>query len=110
MDVPRFGTQNNSTMQKSMVVFTFSVLDQKYHFLGKFGPTNQNCHCKLKFGKEKKLQKISLQDLSLVCYRQNIYRSALISRNLACPEKIVVMRLYMNQRSILKSDDKTNIL
>ena len=28
----KFGTQNNSNMQNSMVVFTFSALDQKYSF------------------------------------------------------------------------------
>ena len=27
----------------------FTVLDQKYHFLGKLDPTNQNCHFQLKF-------------------------------------------------------------
>ena len=29
-------------MHHSMVMFTFSVLDQKYHFLGKLGPKYQN--------------------------------------------------------------------
>ena len=35
-----------------MVILTFSVLDWKYPipFLGKFGPKNQNCQFKLKFG------------------------------------------------------------
>ena len=88
----KFGTQTNSNMQNSRVVFTFSVLDWKHpfwanllqkikivtlswnvvprliqicrihwwcsyfpfylgnSFLGKFGPKNQNCQFKLKFG------------------------------------------------------------
>ena len=29
-----------------MVMFTFFVLDQKKHFLGKSGPKNQNCQFK----------------------------------------------------------------
>ena len=33
-----------------MVVFTFSVIDQKYYFFGNFGLKNQNCQFKLKFG------------------------------------------------------------
>ena len=33
-----------------MVVFTFAVLHWKYPFWGKFGPKNQNCQFKLKFG------------------------------------------------------------
>ena len=33
-----------------MVVFSFFVLDRQQLFLGKFGPKNQNCHFKLKFG------------------------------------------------------------
>ena len=37
-------------MQNSMVVFNFSVLDQKNLFFGKTGPKNQNCQSKLKFG------------------------------------------------------------
>ena len=37
-------------MQISMVVCTFSVLDQKAPFLGKFGPKIQICQFKLKFG------------------------------------------------------------
>ena len=32
-----------------MVMFTFSVLDQKIPFLGKFGTANQHSHFKLKF-------------------------------------------------------------
>ena len=37
-------------MQNLMVVFIFSDLDWKYSFGGKFGPENQNCQFKLKFG------------------------------------------------------------
>ena len=36
-------------MQNLMMVFNFSVLDQKYPFLGKFGPKIQNCLFKVKF-------------------------------------------------------------
>ena len=34
--------RTNSNMQNSMVVFPFSVLNQKHPFLGKFGKKNQN--------------------------------------------------------------------
>ena len=37
-------------MQNSTLVLTFSVLDGKYCFLGKFGPKTQNCQFQLKFG------------------------------------------------------------
>ena len=33
-----------------MVVFTFSVIDRKYYFFGKFGLKYQNFQFKLKFG------------------------------------------------------------
>ena len=46
----KFDTQINSNMQNSMVVFTFSIFDRKYLFLGKFGSKNQNCQFKLKRG------------------------------------------------------------
>ena len=52
----KLGTWANSSMQNSMVLFTFSVLDQKHHFRAnllqkvKFGPKNQNRQFKLKFG------------------------------------------------------------
>ena len=36
-------------MNNSMVVFIFSVFDQKNTLLGKFGPQNQNYEFKLKF-------------------------------------------------------------
>ena len=36
-------------MQNSMVVITFCFKPEK-PFLGKFGPENQNCQLKLKFG------------------------------------------------------------
>ena len=39
----------NSNMQNSMALFTFSALDRK-QFLSKFGPKNQNCQFKQKFG------------------------------------------------------------
>ena len=35
-------------MQNSMVVFTFSVLEWKYSFWGKFGHKIRNCQFKLK--------------------------------------------------------------
>ena len=35
-------------MQNSMVMFTFSFF--RFRFLGKFGPKNQSCQFKLKFG------------------------------------------------------------
>ena len=45
----KFGTYTNY-MQNSMVMFTFSIFDQKYLFLNKFGPKNQNFQFKLKCG------------------------------------------------------------
>ena len=41
----KYGTQPDSNMQNSMMLFTVFV-----PFLGKFGPKNQNYHFKLKFG------------------------------------------------------------
>ena len=41
---------NDLNMQNSMVVFTFSVLERKYSFWGKFGSKIQNCQFKLKSG------------------------------------------------------------
>ena len=46
----KFRTQTNSNTQNSMVVFTFSVLDEKQPFLGKFGPKSHNCQFMLKSG------------------------------------------------------------
>ena len=46
----KLGAQSNLNMQNSMVVFTFSVLEQKHLFLGKFSPKNRNCQIQLKFG------------------------------------------------------------
>ena len=43
-------TQTNSKMQNLIVVFTFSVFDQKQPFLGKFSPKNHICQFQLKFG------------------------------------------------------------
>ena len=37
-------------MQKSMVMFTFSLFGRKYLFWGKLGSKNQNCQFELKFG------------------------------------------------------------
>ena len=42
-------------MQNLLVVFTFSDVDWKYPFLGKFGPENRNCQFKLKFGSKTNL-------------------------------------------------------
>ena len=41
----------------------------------------------------KKLQKFCLPDISFMCLRQNIYRSAPIPRNPGCPERVLVVRL-----------------
>ena len=37
-------------MQNSMVLFIFFRFRSEFPFLGKFGPKNQNCQFKLKFG------------------------------------------------------------
>ena len=83
---PKFGTLTNSNMQNLMVMFTFSIFDQKYPFFGIFGPKIQNslkwnlvswiiriyrvvwwcsfycqnCHFKLKFGIHRLQRGISL--------------------------------------------------
>ena len=49
--------------------------------------------CCFKHIYEKKLQNFSLQGLLFVCCRLNVYQSALIFRNLPCPEKFLVMCL-----------------
>ena len=46
----KFGTKTNSNVQNSMVMFTFSVFDQKYPFLGKLVAKLQNYFFKGKFG------------------------------------------------------------
>ena len=45
-----FGTQSNSNMQNSVMLFTFFCFSVEIPFLGKLGPKNQNCHFMLKFG------------------------------------------------------------
>ena len=45
----KFDTYTNSNMQNSMEVFTFSVIEQKRLFWGKFGPKKQNGQFKVKF-------------------------------------------------------------
>ena len=42
----------------------------------------------------KKLQNVSQQGLSFVCFWRNVYRSALVPRTLPCLEKFLVARLY----------------
>ena len=49
--------------------------------------------CCLKRILEKNVQNFSLRGLLFVCCRLNVYRSALIFRNLPCPEKFLVTRL-----------------
>ena len=46
----KFGSQTNSNMQNSMMLFTFFCFWVEIPFLGKFGSKNQNCHFMLKFG------------------------------------------------------------
>ena len=46
----KFGSQTNSNMQNSLMLFTFFCFWVEIPFLGKFGPKNQNSHFKLKFG------------------------------------------------------------
>ena len=36
----KLGTYTNSNMHNSMVLFTFSISDQNFHFGGTFGPKN----------------------------------------------------------------------
>ena len=45
-----------------MVVFTFSVLDEKQPFLGKFSPKSNNCQFMLKFGTVKLVYNDDLGD------------------------------------------------
>ena len=44
----KFGIQINLNIQNSMVIFTLSIIGQKYSFW-ELGPNNQNCEFKLKF-------------------------------------------------------------
>ena len=46
----KFGTQTNSNMQSSIVMFTFFCFRLEIHFLGKFGPKKLNWISKLKYG------------------------------------------------------------
>ena len=39
----KFGTKTNSNIQNSMLMISFSVLDQKYTFWGKFGTKIKSC-------------------------------------------------------------------
>ena len=45
----KFGTQNNSKMQNSMVMFTFPLIDWKYLFSVNLVQKNQNCCFEMKF-------------------------------------------------------------
>ena len=45
----KFGCLTNLNMQNSMMMFTFSVFDQGYHFWVNYSK-NQNCQFSLKFG------------------------------------------------------------
>ena len=54
---------------------------------------------------EKKLQNFSQQGLSFVCFWRNVYRSALVPRNLLCLEKFLVARLH--EEITLKSMSQT---
>ena len=56
-----------------MVVFTFSVLDWKQLFLGKFGPKNQNCQFKLKFGIQSNLKMQSSVVVTTFAFLDRIY-------------------------------------
>ena len=53
----------------------------------------------------KKLQNVSQQGLSFVCFWRNVYRSALVPRNLLCLEKFLVARLH--EEITLKSMSQT---
>ena len=54
---------------------------------------------------EKQLQNFSQQGLSFVCFWRNVYRSALVPRNLLCLEKFLVARLH--EEITLKSMSQT---
>ena len=55
---------------------------------------------------EKQLQNFSQQGLSFVCFWRNVYRSALVPRNLLCLEKFLVARLH--EEITLKSMSQIN--
>ena len=59
-----------------MVVFTFSVLDEKQPFLGKFSPKSHNCQFMLKFGTVKLVYNDDLGDevSAVVIDRWPLYR------------------------------------
>ena len=48
----KFGTLTTSNMQNSMMMFIFSVFNQKYPFWAKLVQKNQNCQFKMKHGSQ----------------------------------------------------------
>ena len=58
--------------------------------------------CCFKGIQEKNLRNFSLWSLSFVCCRFNVYRSAFFFRNLHCPEKLLVTRLYFINKSFFR--------
>ena len=50
-------------MKNSMALFSFSVLERKYPFSGKFGSKNQTCQFKLKFSTKNNL---NMQNLMVI--------------------------------------------
>ena len=61
---------------------------------------------------EKKLQNFSQQGLSFVCFWRNVYRSALVPRNLLWLEKFLVARLHeeITLNSMSQTKEKCNFL
>ena len=53
--------------------------------------------CGFKSFQEKKNRNFTLQGLSFIQFRQNVHRIALIAKQLSCPEKFLVTRLYLKK-------------
>ena len=56
-----------------MVTFTFFYFKPEIPFLGKFGPKNQNCQVKLKFGTLDKFEYAKFNnDVDIFCFQLEI--------------------------------------
>ena len=70
----RFGSNSNSNMQNSMVIFIFSGVYLEILFLDKFSPKFQNCQFKLKLGTKtnSNIQNSMELDVHFFCFRPEI--------------------------------------
>ena len=86
----KFGTQTCSNMLDSMMMFKFSLLDEKWSFLGMFSPKNYNWLFKMKFGTLINLNMLNLSWSRLFYFRPEIL---FLWANLIKKFEIVCLRL-----------------